>query len=168
MISTKMKEMVEQSAALSAMFTEGKRLAGIYGAENVYDFSLGNPNVPAPETVRSAAMDLLQHTDVLQLHSYTDSSGIPAVRKAIADSLNRRFGKAYTEQNLIMTVGAAGGLNVICKTLLDAGEEILTFAPYFGEYDNYAKNVGAVLRAVPPNPPDFLPDLNRMAEMITQ
>ena len=168
MISTKMKEMVEQSAALSAMFTEGKRLAEIYGAENVYDFGIGNPNVPAPETVRSAAMDLLQHTDVLQLHSYTDSSGIPAVRKAIADSLNRRFGKAYTEQNLIMTVGAAGGLNVICKTLLDAGEEILTFAPYFGEYDNYAKNVGAVLRAVPPNPPDFLPDLNRMAEMITQ
>ncbi|HIY04143.1 MAG TPA: pyridoxal phosphate-dependent aminotransferase [Candidatus Anaerotignum merdipullorum] len=168
MISTKMKEMVEQSAALSAMFTEGKRLAEIYGAENVYDFGIGNPNVPAPETVRSAAMDLLQHTDVLQLHSYTDSSGIPAVRKAIADNLNRRFGKAYTEQNLIMTVGAAGGLNVICKTLLDAGEEILTFAPYFGEYDNYAKNVGAVLRAVPPNPPDFLPDLNRMAEMITQ
>ena len=92
MISQKMKQMVEQSAAMSAMFTEGKRLAAIYGAENVYDFGIGNPNVKAPASVNATAIEILQNMDSLKVHSYTDSSGIPAARKAIAESLNRRFG----------------------------------------------------------------------------
>ena len=167
MISQKMKQMVEQSATLSAMFTEGKRLAAIYGAENVYDFGIGNPNVKAPASVNATAIEILQNMDSLKVHSYTDSSGIPAVRKAIAESLNRRFGTNYDENNLVMTVGAAGGLNVILKVLLDAGDEVLTFAPYFGEYDNYVMNVGGVLHPVPPNPPDFLPDVDALSACIT-
>ena len=167
MISQKMKQMVEQSAAMSAMFTEGKRLAAIYGAENVYDFGIGNPNVKAPASVNATAIEILQNMDSLKVHSYTDSSGIPAARKAIAESLNRRFGTDYDESNLVMTVGAAGGLNVILKVLLDAGDEVLTFAPYFGEYDNYVMNVGGVLHPVPPNPPDFLPDVDALSACIT-
>lgn len=167
MISQKMKQMVEQSAAMSAMFTEGKRLAAIYGAENVYDFGIGNPNVKAPASVNATAIEILQNMDSLKVHSYTDSSGIPAARKAIAESLNRRFGTNYDESNLVMTVGAAGGLNVILKVLLDAGDEVLTFAPYFGEYDNYVMNVGGVLHPVPPNPPDFLPDVDALSACIT-
>lgn len=107
MISQKMKRMVEQSAAMSAMFTEGKRLAAIYGAENVYDFGIGNPNVKAPASVNATAIEILQNMDSLKVHSYTDSSGIPAARKAIAESLNRRFGTDYDESNLVMTVGGS-------------------------------------------------------------
>lgn len=102
-----MKQMVERSAAMGVMFTEGKRLAAIYGAENVYDFGMGNPNVKAPASVNDTAVEILRKMDSLQLHSYTDSSGMPAARKAIAESLNRRFGTNYDESNPVMTVGAA-------------------------------------------------------------
>ena len=168
MISQKMKQMVEQSAAMSAMFTEGKRLAAIYGAENVYDFGIGNPNVKAPASVNATAIEILQNMDSLKVHSYTDSSGIPAARKAIAESLNRRFGTNYDESNLVMTVGAAGGLNVILKVLLDAGDEVLTFAPYFPEYGPYVAGTGAVLRVVPPQAPTFQPNLDAFAQMLTE
>ncbi len=167
MISKKMKAMVEKSAAISAMFTESARLKALYGAENVYDFGIGNPNVPAPLSVNETAIRILQEMDSLKLHSYTDSSGIPAVRLKIAESLNRRYGTAYNEKNILMTVGAAGGLNVILKTLLDEGDEVLTFAPYFGEYDCYAENAGGKLLAVPPNVPTFLPDPAELGKMIT-
>ena len=168
MISQKMKQMVEQSAAMSAMFTEGKRLAAIYGAENVYDFGIGNPNVKAPASVNATAIEILQNMDSLKVHSYTDSSGIPAARKAIAESLNRRFGTNYDESNLVMTVGAAGGLNVILKVLLDAGDEVLTFAPYFPEYGPYVEGTGAHLRVVPPQAPAFQPNLEAFEQMLTE
>lgn len=167
MVSKKMKEMIERSAALSAMFTEGKRLKELYGEENVYDFGIGNPNVKAPEAVNRAAVDILEHMDSLQIHGYTDASGIPAARQTIAESLNRRFGTHFSAENLVMTVGAAGGLSVICKVLIEDGDQALTFAPYFGEYDNYVINAGGSLEAVPPNPPSFLPDLAALEERIT-
>ena len=134
MISEKMKGYLNNSSAIRAMFEEGKRLAAIYGAENVYDFSLGNPNVPAPEGVKKAAMEILNEEDSLMVHGYMSNSGYEDVRLAIADSLNQRFGTHYNEKNIVMTVGAAGGMNVIFKTLLNPGDEVITFAPYFGEY----------------------------------
>ncbi|MBM6828282.1 pyridoxal phosphate-dependent aminotransferase [Anaerotignum lactatifermentans] len=167
MVSKKMKEMIERSAALGAMFTEGKRLKELYGEENVFDFGIGNPNVKAPDAVNEAIVEILREVDSLQIHGYTDGSGIPAARQAIAESLNRRFGTSFSAKNLIMTVGAAGGLSVICKVLIDEGDEALTFAPYFGEYDNYVINAGGTLLAVPPNPPSFLPDLAALEERIT-
>lgn len=167
MVSEKMKEMIARSAALSAMFTEGKRLKALYGEENVFDFGIGNPNVKAPAAVNETAVEILQNMDSLAVHGYTDASGIPAVRQEIAESLNRRFGTEFTADNLIMTVGAAGGLSVICKVLLNEKDEVLTFAPYFGEYDNYVMNAGGTMIAIPPNPPSFLPDLEELEKRIT-
>ena len=116
MISKKMENMVANSSAIRAMFEEGNRLAQKYGAENVFDFSLGNPNVPAPESVKKAIIDLLDEEDPIVLHGYTNSNaGYEDVRSAVAQSLNERFGTAFEGRNITMTVGAAGGLNVILR-----------------------------------------------------
>ena len=148
MISKKMENMVANSSAIRAMFEEGNRLAKLYGAENVYDFSLGNPNVPAPDAVKKAILDILEEEDPVALHGYTNSNaGYEDVRQAVADSLNDRFGTAFAAHNITMTVGAAGGLNVILKALLNPGDEVITFAPYFGEYRSYVNNYDGVLIA---------------------
>ena len=168
MIAEKMKGLVANSSAIRAMFEEGNRLAGIYGAENVFDFSLGNPNVPAPEAVKRAIEDLVENEDPLVLHGYTNSnSGYVDVREAVANSLNERFGTAFEGKNIIMTVGAAGGLNVILKTIINAGDEVLTFAPYFGEYRAYVNNFDGVLVEVSPNTVDFQPKLDEFEKKIT-
>lgn len=168
MIAEKMKGLVANSSAIRAMFEEGNRLAGIYGAENVFDFSLGNPNVPAPEAVKKAIEDLVENEDPLVLHGYTNSnSGYADVREAVAELLNERFGTAFEGKNIIMTVGAAGGLNVILKTIINAGDEVLTFAPYFGEYRAYVNNFDGVLVEVSPNTVDFQPKLDEFEQKIT-
>ena len=163
MISEKMQGYVKNSSAIRAMFEEGKRLASIYGAENVYDFSLGNPNVPAPEAVKEAALHVLNEEDSLMVHGYMSNSGYEDVRKAVADSLNNRFGTHYDESNLVMTVGAAGGMNVIFKTLLNPGDEVIAFAPYFGEYRAYVTNYDGVLKVISPNTETFQPNLEAFA-----
>ena len=111
MISKKMEQMVANSSAIRAMFEEGNKMAEKYGAENVYDFSLGNPNVPAPKAVKEAIVSILESEDPVRLHGYTNSNaGYADVRQAVADSLNARFGTGFSEHNITMTVGAAGGL----------------------------------------------------------
>ncbi len=167
MIADKMVSFVKNSSAIRAMFEEGKRLAAIYGAENVYDFSLGNPNVPAPAEVEAAIKEILEEEDSVYLHGYMSNSGYEDVRAVVAKSLNRRFDTKFTEKNIIMTVGAAGGLNVILKTLLNPGDEVLTFAPYFGEYRSYVGNYDGVLVVVSPNTKDFQPNLIEFEEKIT-
>ena len=167
MISDKMKGYVENSSAIRAMFEEGKRLAGIYGEENVYDFSLGNPNVAAPKEVNDAIVELVRGTDPVVLHGYMNNSGFESVRVAIADSLNRRFGTSFGERNIVMTVGAAGGLNVILKTLLNPGDEVIVFAPYFGEYRSYTSNYDGVLVEVSPDTATFQPNLTEFERKIT-
>jgi len=167
MIAEKMQNMVKGSSAIRAMFEEGKRLAKIYGAENVFDFSLGNPNVPAPDAVREAMIEILNEEDPVVLHGYTSNAGYEDVRQAVAESLNERFETAFEGKNIIMTVGAAGGLNVALKTLLNPGDEVITFAPYFGEYRSYVANFDGVLVAVSPNTENFQPKLDEFAEKIT-
>lgn len=168
MIADKMKGMVANSSAIRAMFEEGNRLASIYGAENVYDFSLGNPNVPAPEAVRRAVMELVEEEDPVILHGYTNSnSGYADVRRAVAESLNKRFDTAFSEKNIIMTVGAAGGLNVILKTLLNPGDEVIAFAPYFGEYRSYTNNYDGVLVEISPDTETFQPRLDEFEQKLT-
>jgi len=167
MISEKMKGYVANSSVIRAMFEEGRRLASIYGAENVYDFSLGNPNVSAPEEVKLAIEELIREEDPVVLHGYMSNSGYEDVRAAVADSLNRRFGTAFTQKNILMTVGAAGGLNVIMKTLLNPGDEVLTFAPFFGEYRSYVSNYDGILTVVSPNTETFQPNLKEFEEKIT-
>lgn len=167
MIADKMKEMVESSSAIRAMFEEGKRLAAIYGAENIYDFSLGNPNLPAPQEVEKAVQEILEEEDSTFIHGYMNNSGYEDVRRNIADSINKKFDTRFTEHNIIMTVGAAGGLNVILKTLLNPQDEVLVFAPYFGEYRSYVANYDGRLVTVSPNTKTFQPNLEEMEEKIT-
>lgn len=168
MISKKMENMVANSSAIRAMFEEGTRLASIYGAENVYDFSLGNPNVPAPKAVKEAILEILNEEDPVVLHGYTNSNaGYEDVRQAVADSINERFGTAFASKNITMTVGAAGGLNVIMKSLLNPGDEVVVFAPYFGEYRSYTHNYDGVLVEVSPNTVDFQPKLDEFERKLT-
>lgn len=168
MISKKMENMVANSSAIRAMFEEGNRLAKIYGAENVFDFSLGNPNVPAPEAVKKAIIDLLDEEDPVVLHGYTNSNaGYEDVRQAVAESLNKRFGTAFSGKNITMTVGVAGGLNVILKALLNPGDEVITFVPYFGEYRSYVNNYDGVLVEISPDTATFQPKLDEFEEKIT-
>ncbi len=167
MIAEKMKGFVQNSSVIRAMFEEGKQMAAKYGKENVYDFSLGNPNVPAPKAVNDAIKDILDQEDSLLVHGYMSNSGYEDVRSAIAESLNKRFGTTFDQEAILMTVGAAGGLNVVLKTLLNPGDEVITFAPYFGEYRSYVGNYDGVLKVVPANVPSFQPDLSAMKAMIT-
>lgn len=168
MISKKMENMVANSSAIRAMFEEGNRLAKIYGSENVFDFSLGNPNVPAPDAVKYAIKELLDKEDPVVLHGYTNSNaGYEDVRIAIADSLNERFGTHFCSKNITMTIGAAGGLNVILKSLINPGDEVIAFAPYFGEYRSYTDNYDGVLVEVSPNTTDFQPKLDEFEQKIS-
>ena len=169
MISKKMENMVANSSAIRAMFEEGNRLAKLYGQENVFDFSLGNPNVPAPEAVKKAIMEVLAEEDPVVLHGYTNSNaGYEDVRRAVAESLNERFGTKFHFENITMTVGAAGGLNVILKALLNPGDEVIAFAPYFGEYRSYTNNYDGVLVEISPNTVDFQPKLDEFEAKITE
>lgn len=167
MIAKKMVKYVEGSSVTRAMFEEGKKLAAKYGAENVYDFSLGNPSVEPPVEVKEAIIRILEEDAPCFVHGYMNNSGYEEVREKIAQSLNQRFGTAFGQRNIVMTVGAAGGLNVALKTLLDPGDEVIAFAPYFGEYNNYVANYDGVMVVVPPNVPSFQPDLDKFADKIT-
>ncbi len=168
MISKKIQKALAGSSAIRAMFVEGNELAAKVGRENVYDFSLGNPATPAPAALNEAVRDLVDEMDPLTLHGYMDNAGYPDVRQAVADNLNKRFGTAFNAHNIIMTVGAAGGLNIIFKTILDPGDEVIVFAPYFGEYRSYAANFDASVVEVAPDYETFQPDLAAFAQAIRE
>ena len=167
MISKKMEGLVKGSSVIRAMFEEGKALAKKYGKENVFDFSLGNPNVPAPKSVNESIKKIVDEEDSVVLHGYMSNAGYEDVRLAIAESLNKRFNTSFSEKNIIMTVGAAGGLNVALKSILDPQDEVIVFAPYFGEYKNYVSNFDGKLVEVNPNPPTFEPDYKDFESKIT-
>lgn len=166
-ISERMFGLSQRNSTVREMFEEGNRLAALYGRENVYDFSIGNPNFPAPEKVKEAVFDVLNSEPSTMVHGYMSTAGYLDVRTAVAGSLNSRFGTAFDAQNIIMTVGAAGSLNVILKTLLNPGDEVVVIAPYFLEYGNYIANYDGVLVVVPPNAPDFQPDAEAIGRALT-
>lgn len=167
MIAKKMVKYVEGSSVTRAMFEEGKKLAAKYGAENVYDFSLGNPSTPPPANVGKAMTDIINEVHPNLLHGYMNNSGYEEVREAVAQSLNKKHGTSFSKKNIIMTVGAAGGLNVIFKTLLDNDDEVIAFAPYFGEYNNYVANFDGKMVVVSPSIPGFQPNLEEFEDKIT-
>ena len=167
MIAEKMKPYVKNNSAIRMMFEEGNRLRAIYGPENVFDFSLGNPSVPAPDCVRQAIIDLVNEEEPTVLHGYMSNAGFEDVRQTIAESLNRRFGTSFAAKNLIMTVGAASGLNVAFKTILNPGEEVIVFAPYFLEYGAYVRNYDGNLVEISPDTITFQPNLKEFEEKIT-
>lgn len=168
MIAEKMKPYLKNNSAIRMMFEEGKRLAAQYGPENVYDFSLGNPNVPAPAKLKDAIVDILNEVDPVVVHGYMSNAGFPQVRKTIADNLNMRYGTAFTENNLIMTVGAGSALNVCLKTLVNPGEEVIVFAPYFLEYGAYVRNYDGVLVEVAPDTDTFQLNLSDFEKKLSE
>lgn len=168
MISKKMQDLVKNGSAIRAMFEEGKLMAEKYGKENVYDFSLGNPNTPPPEQVKEAAIAILQEEDPLRLHGYMSNVGYEDVRDALAESLNRRHGVHYTRDNLVMTVGAAGSLNVALKTILEPGDEVALLAPFFGEYIHYIGNSQGVPVIVPPDLKNFSINFEGLEERLNE
>ena len=167
MISKKMEGLVNNNSVIRRMFEEGKKMAVEFGADKVYDFSLGNPNVPAPKKVAETIEALLAEEEPTVLHGYMSNAGFPEVRAKIADSLNKRFGTAFTADNIMMTVGAAGGLNCALKALLNPGDEVAAFAPYFVEYRNYVANYDGVLVEVAPDTETFQPDLEAFEAAVT-
>ncbi len=166
MVSEKMKPFMANNSAIRAMFEEGKRMADIYGKENVYDFSLGNPNVPVPQ-VNEAIRAIIDSEEFNTVHGYMSNAGFEDVRQTIAESLNARFGTNFSQKNLLMTVGAASGLNVILKSILNPGDEVIVFAPYFVEYNGYVRNYDGTVVVVSPDTETFMPKLDEFEKKIT-
>ena len=168
MISERLIKMASGGSAIRAMFEEGKRLAEQFGRENVFDYSIGNPYFAPPEAVKEAIIDIITNEDPMYVHGYPANAGYPEVRRAVADSLNARFGTGYTEDNIIMTVGAAGGLCVTMTTLLNPGDEVICVSPYFFEYNNYITTPGGRVVVVPASEADgFMPDVGAIARAVT-
>lgn len=167
MISSKMEALLQSNSVIRNMFEEGKKLSQIYGDENVYDFSIGNPNVEPPEHIKSIIKEILNSESPNLIHGYMNNSGYEDVRDSIASHLNKKENLSLNKDNIIMTCGAAGGLNIILKTLLNPGDEVITFAPYFGEYKNYVNNFDGKLIVVPTDINNFEPDLNALKNAIS-
>lgn len=167
MISQAMQGFVNNSSAIRAMFEEGKRLAGIYGAENVYDFSLGNPSTDPPAAVKDALIQILTEEAPTFVHGYTNNAGYEDVRAFVAEATNREFGTRYSMEQVVMTNGAAGALNIICKTLLNPGDQVIVFAPFFGEYNAYVGNYGGQVVVVPSDPETFQIDPGALEAAVT-
>lgn len=167
MISKKMQEFLSGSSLIRKMFEEGKRLASIYGIENVYDYSLGNPNAEPPEAVINAIREILNAETPNFVHGYMNNGGYEEVRAKIAEYTNEQYGTQVKGEHVVMTCGAAGGLNVVFKTLLDPEDEVITFAPFFAEYRSYVGNYLAKLNVVPPDMDTFQPNLAEFENYIT-
>ncbi|WP_052222246.1 pyridoxal phosphate-dependent aminotransferase [Clostridium homopropionicum] len=158
MFSEKIIKNLSNSSWIRQMFEQGAKLAEQFGAENVYDYSLGNPYAEPPaEVIESLRKHILSGEE--GLHKYMNNAGYPEVRQKIADLLQKESDVQLTSNNVVMTVGAAGGLNVVLKSLLNPGEEVIVFAPYFVEYNSYADNSGGKTVVVPPDTTNFEPDL---------
>lgn len=138
------------------------------GYENVFDYSLGNPSVPVPDKFNDTIIKLLKECNPIELHGYSQSLGIPAVREKIAQSLNRRFGMEYTGDHIFMTSGAAGAIAHALRCVTEPGDHVLTFAPFFPEYNPYVNLSGAELKVVPPNTKDFQINFEAFETMLTE
>lgn len=149
MLNKRMVELGTQRSVIRELFEFGKMRAAEIGAENVFDFSIGNPSVPAPEEVNETAIKLIREMDPVILHGYTSAQGDAGVRKMISDSVNRRFGTSFGPDNLYVTVGAAAGLCCCLNGLCNPGDEVIVFAPYFPEYKVFIEGAGAKMNLIP-------------------
>jgi aspartate aminotransferase len=166
LFSEKIVKNLERSSWIRAMFEEGEKLALTYGPENVYDFSLGNPFAEPPEEVLNSLKKYVSG-EIKGIHRYMSNAGYPEVREKIAKDLEKKSKVSMKAENIIMTVGAAGGLNVVLKALLNPGEEVIVLAPYFVEYDFYIDNHGGKPVIVPPDTATFEPDLEALEQAVT-
>ena len=167
MLSKKVLELSKQHSVIRDIFEFGMERAKEVGAENVFDFSIGNPSVPAPKEVDETAMKYIESGDPVAVHGYTSNAGIFEVRDAVAKSLNKRFDTAYSADNIFMTIGAAAAVGICFKSLVDGPEdEIITFAPYFPEYQVYAEGAGCKLTVIPAETETFQIDFERLKSAI--
>ena len=150
------------------LFEYGCARSAIVGRENVFDYSLGNPSIPAPMEVDQAIRDILNDTDSLAIHGYTSAIGDLATRQAIADDLNNRYNAGVRPQDLFIGCGAAPELVAVLRAITVPGSEILAVAPYFPEYKPFAEGVGAAFKVVPPDVPGFQIKLEAVEEMLTE
>ena len=164
-ISTKMSEFAKASSWIRKMFEEGAKLKSKFGADNVFDFSLGNPDLPPPPQFDEALRDIAADT-VTGSHSYMPNGGYPTVRAAVAGQISKEQGVTVTEGEMLMTCGAAGALNVVLKAILNPEEEVIILAPYFVEYKFYVDNHGGKTVVVPTTE-DFNLDLAAIEAAVT-
>lgn len=165
-ISRKVESILSRSSWIRKMFEEGARLKALYGSDQVFDFSLGNPNLPPPEAFNDALTETVRNL-VAGCHGYMPNAGYPFARQAIACILEKEHGLDVSENDIVMTCGAAGGLNVVFKTLLNEGEEVITPTPYFVEYGFYVDNHGGVLKTVATHD-DFTLDIGAITAAVTE
>lgn len=155
MVSQKYKDMLGAKSVIRQMSEWASGRAKEIGSENVFDFSLGNPSVPVPQEFTDKMIELLQNRDTMELHGYSQSQGIPSVRAKFAEFLNKTYDMDYTAEHLFMTTGAAGAVAHAVRVVTQPGDEVITFAPYFPEYNHYVNQTGAVLKVVPADTKHF-------------
>ena len=168
MLSEKMLNLGKKRSVIREIFEYGKKRAGEIGAENIFDFSIGNPNVPAPEYLKNVLLTLLKESDPTQLHSYTSAQGDLEVRKKIADNINEKFSTSLSPENIYMTSGAAAALTISIKAMTLPDDEFIIFAPYFPEYTVFVETAGAKAVIIPPDIKNFQIDLHKFEEAINE
>lgn len=161
MLNERMVALGTQRSVIRELFEFGKQRAAEVGAENVFDFSIGNPSVPSPAVVNETAIKLINEMDPVILHGYTSAQGDAGVRKMLADSVNRRFGTSFTENNFYMTVGAAAALCCCLNGLCNPGDEVIVFAPFFPEYKVFIEGAGAQMKMIPADTEGFQIDFDK-------
>lgn len=167
MVSQEMYELGTKKSTIRMIFEYGQKRAAQVGSENVFDFSLGNPSVPTPDFIRDAAVDILTHSDPMEVHGYTIAPGKPQVREILAADLKKRFGMELTGKNLFLTAGAAASVTIAFKALAEPGDEFVTIAPFFPEYRVFVEACGGKLVVVPAKTDDFQIDFAALDASIT-
>ena len=167
MVAEKMYELGTKKSTIRTIFEFGRKRAAEVGEENVFDFSLGNPNVPTPEFVKQAVLDILGEMEPSAVHGYTIAPGNPEVREVLAKSINERFGTNFAGKNLFLTAGAAAAITISFKALCEPGDEFIAFAPFFPEYRCFVESVGGKLVVVPAKPEDFQIDFAAFEKCLT-
>lgn len=168
MLVQKYKDMLSGKSVIRQLSEFATARGQEIGYENVFDYSLGNPSVPVPEEFTHTMIKMLQERNPMELHGYSPSLGIPSVKEKIAASLEKRFGIPYRAEHIFMASGAAGALAHAFRLVTEPGDEILTFAPFFPEYNPYVNLTGAVLKVVPPNTVDFQINFEAFEAMISE
>ncbi len=168
MINEQYKKMLEGKSVIRQLSEFATARGKEIGYENVFDYSLGNPSVPVPEKFTQVMIELLQNKSSMELHGYSPSLGITTVKEKIAASLNKRFDMDYTGNHIFPTTGAAGAVAHAVRCVTKPGDEVLTFAPYFPEYNPYINMSGAVLKVVPADTESFQINFNKLEEMLNE
>ena len=167
MINETYKAMLSGKSIIRELSEYATKRGEKIGYDNVFDYSLGNPSVPCAEDYTKAIIDMHETMNPMELHGYSPSTTIPSVRKAVAESLNRRFGMQYGMEHIFMTSGAAGALAHALRAVTKPGDTVLTFAPFFPEYTPYVEGTGAKLEVVPAHTKDFQINFEAFEEMLT-